>query len=303
MSDPGPAGPAESMDSPRGQARPEASGPRVPLDAARLAELAGVAGFGLTVVEEIDSTNAALARVARADTSEPVLLAIARQWRARANGAAASPRGHVLVAERQTAGRGRLDRSWVSRPGAGLTVSVLVGLSVARARLGWLPLVAGTALASTIRSVGGLPVSLKWPNDLLVGGEKLAGILVELVPTPPAEPSVVIGFGLNVHAERDELPERSTSLLLSGARPAALDRTALLGAILAALATSLAGWAAHPASARENYLEVCGTIGRQVRVELPDGTVEQGTATDVDPDGQLIVDGRAYSAGDIVHLR
>ncbi|SNQ46398.1 putative biotin-ligase [Frankia canadensis] len=276
---------------------------RGPLDAARLVVLARAAGLGATVVEEIDSTNAALVRAGRGEAGEPALRELARAWRLGGDGTEVADRGHVLVAERQTAGRGRLDRAWVSRPGAGLTVSLLLRLPVPPARLGWLPLVVGMALASTVRSVAGLPATLKWPNDVLVDGAKLAGVLVELVPIPPADPSVVIGFGLNVHAERDELPERSTSLRLCDADPRALDRTALLGSILGTLVTSLDAWAADPERARDAYLELCGTIGRQVRVELPDGTAELGTATDVDSTGRLVVDGRAYSAGDIIHLR
>jgi BirA family biotin operon repressor/biotin-[acetyl-CoA-carboxylase] ligase len=278
------------------------AGQRGPFDVARLTALASAVGLDLTVVPEIDSTNAALARAARAEVTEPALAEISRRWRS-GDAAGIAPRGQVLVAERQTAGRGRLDRSWVSRLGAGLTVSLLVRPSVETARLGWLPMVVGTSLASTVRSVAGLPAVLKWPNDVLVGGAKLAGILTELVPVPPAAPSVVIGFGLNVRAEPDELPERSTSLLLSGARPAALDRTELLGTILEGLVETLAAWETDPGKARGAYLAMCATIGRRVRVELPTGATETGTATDVDLDGRLVVDGRAYSAGDVVHLR
>ncbi|MCM3887609.1 biotin--[acetyl-CoA-carboxylase] ligase [Frankia sp. R82] len=275
------------------------------LDAARLADLLATArtGYRLTVLPEVDSTNAALARAARADTTTMVaataeLEEMARRWRA-----ADGPRGQVLVAERQSAGRGRLDRSWESRVGAGLTVSLLVRLTVETALLGWLPMVVGTSLVSTVRRVTGVPAVLKWPNDLLVDGAKLAGILVELVPVPASAPSVVIGFGLNVHAERDELPQRSTSLRLCGAHPAVLDRTALLAELLADLAGALTRWERDPRTARADYLAVCSTIGRQVRVELPGGQSHLGTATDVDAEGRLVVDGRAFSAGDVIHLR
>jgi BirA family biotin operon repressor/biotin-[acetyl-CoA-carboxylase] ligase len=151
--------------------------------------------------------------------------------------------------------------------------------------------------------VAAVPAVLKWPNDVLVDDAKLAGILVEVVQVPLSSPSVIIGFGLNVMAERDELPERSTSLLLSGALPAALDRTELLGVVLADLVGAITGWEADPQAARAEYLRVCATIGRRVRVELPDGSAVLGTATDVDPDGRLVVNGRPYSAADIVHLR
>ncbi|WP_261559255.1 biotin--[acetyl-CoA-carboxylase] ligase [Frankia tisae] len=279
-------------------------GDRSPLDAARLTAAAAALGLGLAAIPEIDSTNAALARIARGETSDPDPAGLSRQWReSEGPDGAAHGRGLVLVAERQTAGRGRLDRSWLSRPGAGLTVSLLLRPRTAVSRLGWLPLVVGTSLVSTLRAVAGVPAVLKWPNDVLIEGAKLAGILVEVVPVPSSAPSVVIGFGLNVNAEPGELPDRSTSLLLSGAHPAALDRTELLERILDGLVHALAAWEADPQAARAAYVEVCATIGREVRVELPDGSADTGRATDVDLEGRLVVAGRAYSAGDVVHLR
>ncbi|MCL9757707.1 biotin--[acetyl-CoA-carboxylase] ligase [Frankia sp. AiPa1] len=274
------------------------SGTRRPLDAARLAALLAASGLGVTVRSEMDSTNAALARVARGTVTDATLVEASRSWRG-----ADAPRGLVLAAERQSAGRGRLDRTWESRPGAGITVSLLVRTAVEPARLGWLPMVVGTSLVSTVRTRAEVPAVLKWPNDVLVDGAKLAGILVELVPTPAVPPSVVIGFGLNVHARRDELPPRSTSLHLCGAQPARLDRTELLGALLAELADALTRWELDPGAARADYLRVCSTLGRQVRVELPGGQARIGTATDIDPEGRLVVDGEAYSAADVIHLR
>ncbi|WP_044884283.1 MULTISPECIES: biotin--[acetyl-CoA-carboxylase] ligase [Frankia] len=297
-----------AVDAFRGRS-PSAAGDRGPLDAARLTAAAAAAGLDLTVIQEIDSTNAALARIARGETSDPALVGLSRQWRESPGpglaplGRAPLGRGLVLAAERQTAGRGRLDRSWVSRPGAGLTVSLLIRPRTAVSRLGWLPMVVGTSLVSTVRAVAGVPAVLKWPNDVLAEGGKLAGILVEVVPVPASAPSVVIGFGLNVNAEPDELPDRSTSLLLTGAHPAALDRTELLARILDGLVNALAAWEADPQAARAAYLAVCATIGREVRVELPDGSADTGRATDVDLEGRLVVAGRAYSAGDVVHLR
>ncbi|MCM3920881.1 biotin--[acetyl-CoA-carboxylase] ligase [Frankia sp. AiPs1] len=283
---------------------PIPAGNRGPLDAARLTAAVAAVGLDLTVIREIDSTNAALARIARGETSDPALAGLARQWRASpAPEDAPRGRGLALAAERQTAGRGRLDRSWVSRPGAGLTVSLLIQPRIAISRLGWLPMVVGMSLVSTVRAIAGVPAVLKWPNDVLVEGGKLAGILVEVVPVPASAPSVVIGFGLNVNAEPDELPDRSTSLLLAGADPAALDRTELLERILVGLVGALAAWEADPQAVRVAYLAMCATIGREVRVELPDGSADTGRATDVDPAGRLVVAGRAYSAGDVVHLR
>ena len=225
---------------------------------------------------------------------------------AAAGGAAA---GAVLVAEEQTSGRGRLDRSWHSEPGAALLFSVLLRPGrIPPASRGWLPLLTGVAVAGALRSVTGLDISLKWPNDVLCGDAKLAGILAE-----QAGGAVVIGVGLNVTAGRDELPSaQATSLQLAGA--ADPDRTRLLIAIL----RELERWylrfeqAVEPGDAigsglRAEYLRCCGTVGRQVRVELPGGTFLAGRASDVNGVGQLVVDSgteeTAVSAGDVVHVR
>jgi BirA family biotin operon repressor/biotin-[acetyl-CoA-carboxylase] ligase len=210
--------------------------------------------------------------------------------RARAGEAA----GLVVVAEAQTAGRGRLDRSWVSPPRAGLTFSVLLRPDLPPGQWPWLPLWTGLAVASALRERAGVDAELKWPNDVLVGGRKLCGVLAE-VPEPGA---VVLGIGLNVTTRQDELPHaRATSLALAGARTT--DRDTLLRAVLRSLSTVLAD---QPA-ARLAYRERCSTLGRQVRVELPAADAVEGVAEAVDDDGRLVVDGTAYGAGDVVHLR
>ena len=140
--------------------------------------------------------------------------------------AGGAPEGTVLVAEAQTSGRGRMGRAWVSRPGAALTFSALLRpVVVPPARRGWIPLLAGVAIASAVAAAAGLDARLKWPNDVLVGGRKLAGILAE-----QAAGAVVVGVGLNVSARRDELPiETATSLALEGA--AGIGRQQLLGGL------------------------------------------------------------------------
>src|SRR3984893_3974704 len=125
---------------------------------------------------------------------------------ARAAGDAAGPEGQVLVAEEQTAGRGRLGRTWTSVPGAALTSSVLLRpATVPAPRRGWLALLAGVAVASAVRSVtgGGVAAVLKWPNDVLVGDRKLP---VCLADQPPDGSAVVIGMGINVATPADALP-------------------------------------------------------------------------------------------------
>jgi BirA family biotin operon repressor/biotin-[acetyl-CoA-carboxylase] ligase len=157
--------------------------------------------------------------------------------------------------------------------------------------------------------VTGLDAALKWPNDVLLGDAKAAGILVERVDAP-AGPVAVVGVGLNVSSTRDELPvPTATSLLLAGAGP--VDREALLREVLAAFAERFTAWCAvggDPARGlRASYQQACTTLGREVRVELPGGPPLQGRAVGVDEAGRLEVlsDGRVHpvGAGDVVHVR
>lgn len=252
----------------------------------------------LTVVESTGSTNSDLAARARAGAAE----------------------GAVLVAEEQTAGRGRLDRQWTAPPRSGLFFSVLLRPSdVPVERWGWLPLLAGVATATAVSRAGGVDTGLKWPNDLLVtvAGEerKTGGILAERVGGPPpgfAGGGVVIGIGLNVSLREDELPVPAAgSLALAGAK--GTDRDPLLRAVLRSLADWYGEWRTaggdpDASRLRQVYAAGCVTLGRAVRAELPGGGAATGTAVAVDDDGRLVIaspDGseRAVGAGDVVHLR
>jgi BirA family biotin operon repressor/biotin-[acetyl-CoA-carboxylase] ligase len=234
---------------------------------------------------------------------------------ARAAGDAAGPEGQVLVAEEQTAGRGRLGRTWTSVPGASLTFSVLLRpATVPGARRGWLALLAGVAVASAVRSVtgGGVAAVLKWPNDVLVGDRKLAGILAEQSPDGSA---VVIGTGINVATPADALPVSpaglaGTSLLAEGATA---EREALLLEVLRQLERWYVAFRADPDPVRTGLLDayrpLCVTLGQKVRVELPVGRFMTGVARGIDPDGRLLISDDpadppvAISAGDVVHVR
>ena len=236
-------------------------------------------GWRVEVLQETGSTNAVVAERARAG----------------------EPAGLVVVAEAQTAGRGRLDRSWVSPPRAGLTFSVLLRPDLPPADWPWLPLWTGLAVATALRERAGVDAVLKWPNDVVLGPDagdladrKLCGVLVEVPETAAA----VVGIGLNVTTAQDELPhDGATSLLLAGARTT--DRDTVLRAVL----RSLTGVLADPAAARAAYRARCSTLGRRVRVELPAGGLAEGAAEAVDDSGRLVVDGRVLGAGDVVHLR
>jgi BirA family biotin operon repressor/biotin-[acetyl-CoA-carboxylase] ligase len=212
-----------------------------------------------------------------------------------------------VVAEHQTAGRGRLDRTWTTPARAALTLSLLVSPdAVPVARWPWLPLLTGLAVVDGVRSAAGVPADLKWPNDVLADGLKLAGILVERIELSDRAVAVV-GIGLNVSAGRDELPvETATSLALAGA--ASTDRAALLLGVLDAFARRYDAWvAAAGLGLRAPYEQLCTTVGRRVRVQLPTGAPLEGLAVGVDDDGRLLVDdGRrvhVLGAGDVVHVR
>lgn len=226
-----------------------------------------------------------------------------------AAGRAGAPAGRVLVAEEQTRGRGRLDRSWHSVPGAALTFSVLLRpAGVPPFSLGWLPLLAGVALATAVEDQTAVGASLKWPNDVLSGNAKLAGILAEQAGT-----AIIVGFGVNVSSTRQELPSaQATSLLLQGA--VRTDRQALLVAVLHQFEHWYLRWVGGPlpgdaqtSGLRAEYLRYSATVGQDVRVELPAGGVLVGRASDVDDTGRLIVataDGLVpVSAGDVIHAR
>ena len=271
----------------------EALRDEAPLDAARLSAAVirpGGLWRSVEVVPVTGSTNADL--LARA--------------------AAGEPEGAVLAAEQQSAGRGRLGRAWVSPPRAALTFSVLLRPAVPRAVLGWLPLLAGVAVAAAVRAVAGVDAEVKWPNDVLAGPAKLAGILAEA-----AGDAVVVGIGVNVSTGPADLPPPgpgalpATSLRLSGS--ADLDRERLLAEILAGLERRYRAWSrvlgdAERSGLRAEYTGWCATLGRRVRVELPGGRLLNGLAAGVDPAGLLLVSvppgpDLPVAAGDIVHLR
>lgn len=209
--------------------------------------------------------------------------------------------GLVVATEHQVAGRGRLDRTWETPDRAALTFSVLWRPTRPGAEWPWLPLVAGVAAVGALRDHG-VDAGLKWPNDVMAGDHKLAGILAERVETPTG-PAAVLGIGLNVDQTREELPvETATSIgLATGATP---DRTALLVDLVTRLRREYDAWqGGGGAAVRAAYLDACVTVGRNVRVSLPGGDTLTGTAEDVDDSGRLVVAGRAVAAGDVVHVR
>jgi BirA family biotin operon repressor/biotin-[acetyl-CoA-carboxylase] ligase len=241
--------------------------------------------------------------------------------------AAAWPDLSVIVTDNQTSGRGRLGRSWLAPSGKSLAISVLLRPRLSDRplpanRYGWFPLLAGAAMTRAVRGVveAAAPVndedaprhevSLKWPNDVLIDGYKVAGVLSELLPDASG---LCIGTGLNLSLDEHDLPTlTSTSLLLvTGSAP---DPDAVLAAYLTELRSLTAEFLAAGADPLGGGLHaqvtaLCGTLGSPVRVELPGGHDLVGTAVGLDPDGRLIVEDQAtgeptaVAAGDVTHLR
>jgi BirA family transcriptional regulator, biotin operon repressor / biotin---[acetyl-CoA-carboxylase] ligase len=251
----------------------------------------------LRVVAETGSTNADATLAVRAGEAE----------------------GLVIIAETQTAGRGRLDRRWQAPPRSSIIFSAVVRPIPPPATWGWLPLLAGVALAEAVGRLAVVDAVLKWPNDLLVRSAtdgdaaygKAAGVLAEIVDS-----NVVVGVGLNVSQRDEELPAPPagapppTSLALVGA--ATTDRDPLLRAVLRAFEAwyerwSDAGGAAGECGLLPAYRELCVTLGTDVAVSLPGGGTVHGRARDVDADGHLLVDTRSgvqvINAGDVHHVR
>lgn len=301
------------------------------------AELTGISGWPrIDVVERTGSTNVDLAERVRGGDLERA----------------------VLIAEFQSAGRGRHARVWTAPPRTQLSISVVLPLpptDVAGPRsralggralgdrtlgdreVGWVPLLTGLAAVASVAPTG-VTAEMKWPNDVMVGDKKLAGILAELVFAPAGDQSresgavagpgpgaaVVIGMGLNVALTAADFPtDRAISILQArgdleseesaaaldpiAVDRSALDRTALAGRYLRELDRRFEQWLTDPAGLIADYRTVCATIGQRVRIELPD-RIEVGTAIDVTAAGNIVVRGEdgvqtAYAAGDVTHLR
>jgi BirA family transcriptional regulator, biotin operon repressor / biotin---[acetyl-CoA-carboxylase] ligase len=245
----------------------------------------------IDVVEETGSTNADL--LARAAGGEDI-------------------DGAVLIAESQTAGRGRHGRSWSTPPHSQVALSAGVGVgAVPSDAWGWLPLLTGVAVVAAVGEVTGITVGLKWPNDVVVAGrdnsaaagtKKLAGILAEVAAPAPV---VVVGLGLNVTEAPDPA---ATSLAMLGAGDT--DHTVLAETVLQHLARRIDGWrtaAGDDATLAADYRTHSVTIGSRVRAALPGDRAVEGVAADIDDLGRLRIDTGAevvtVSAGDITHLR
>lgn len=238
----------------------------------------------LEIVESTGSTNADL--LARHSAGEDI-------------------EGLVLVAEHQSAGRGRQGRTWSTPARSQIALSVGVDAGTLQpAAWGWLPLLTGVAVVEAVHATTGLKPGLKWPNDIQVGEGKLGGILAEM-----AAQVIVVGLGLNVTLTAEQAPDpRATSLLMLGSTM--LDRSALLGSILAELSERIDRWKAlggPDPSLAEGYRRHSLTLGKRVRALMPGDREIVGLATGIGDLGQLLIDTGeqtvAVTAGDVTHLR
>ena len=221
---------------------------------------------------------------------------IAREWAEEG-----APDGSLVLADHQTAGRGRMSRSWVSVPGSALQFSLVLRPEMSLDSLGLLNLVAGAALAIAVRRLG-VPARVKWPNDLILDGRKAAGILSEAMTQNGVVTAVILGIGVNVNLRSEDLPEElaatATSLLITSGR--SFDRLDVLAAFLSEFGPRYSGLrGARIDEVLNEYRRHCATIGQVVRIEVGDKVVE-GEATDVDGTGALLLaGGERITAGDV----
>ena len=255
----------------------------------------------LVWLDEVGSTNTYLVAAVNAEE--------AQNW----------PDFSVVATDNQVAGKGRLGRGWSAPAGASLAVSVLLrpetpaGRPLPPESLGWFGLLAGLAMTRACNQVlpEGKKASIKWPNDVLIEGKKVCGILSELVMTPQGA-ALVVGTGVNIALAEADLPvPTATSLVLEGAQ-------ATIDVVLAAYLTEFSRITKVFVSAAGNVrssglldqvTELCGTLGKSVRVELPSGESPVGTAIGINEMGSLVVEMSncaeplVVSAGDVTHLR
>lgn len=203
--------------------------------------------------------------------------------------------GDVIAAEYQSAGRGRLTRTFDAPKSSALLFSFYIEPQRNRDDWGWIPLIAGVSVAQILSQFN---AQVKWPNDILIDNKKVAGLITEVIGN-----GVVIGIGINVAMEPLELPvPTATSLFIEGAQ--SLTRNQLLPDLLKIFETNFMNWDCGSDEIKATYGQMSATIGRKVRVEYPDGQIESAQAVSISGRGELVLDTGAHvQAGDIVHLR
>lgn len=222
--------------------------------------------------------------------------------------------GTVVAADSQTAGHGRLSRTWFSPPGANLYCSVILRSSLPPERLtewlSWLPLISALAAAEAIEQVSSTHVSVKWPNDLMISERKVGGILCESGTGPRSNPFQIIGIGINVNVEHKDFPVelRGSATSIWQERSIVVDRNRLLAQLLIELEQCLDEVTVHgPDRIALAYYQRCSTIGRKVQATLANGDAVVGLAEGIGQDGSLRVRPQTTHRGSktakVVHLR
>lgn len=264
------------------------SGREESYDARRLNEALSGGRLGrVLVVDAIASTNSALFEAARAG----------------------EPEGLILLAEEQSAGRGRLGRSWVSPRGKSVLMSVLVRASIESGKAGLLNAAAGLAAIDAVRAEIGLSPDLKWPNDIVWEGRKLGGILAEAGTDREGGRFWVVGIGVNINWSPEDFPpdiaDLATSLQIAKGNP--VDRNSFVVHLVRSLGSVVEELESDSAALLVRYRRALDTLGRRVRAKLPAEEVE-GLAEDVDGAGDLIVltdsgERHRVTAGDVTEVR
>ncbi len=255
-------------------------------------------GRSIFVFNQLESTNSYALDLLKKDTSH----------------------GTVVIADCQTAGKGRLGRNWHSPANTNLYFSVILTRQSALSFLSWFPLATGIAMAETIEETANLKVSLKWPNDLLLNTKKLGGILCESSTKGPNGRAVIIGVGININCVEihfpQELKDIATSLALQAGHT--FNRHALLGTVFSKLESCYERiWESDLPALHSRYISRCTTLGRHIQVRLADDKLLEGIATNIGHEGELQVlpsnpsvpsENHQSSlisirAGDVIHVR
>ena len=222
--------------------------------------------------------------------------------------------GTAVLAEAQTAGKGRLGRHWTSPPHLNIYCSLILKNPELSRHFSWIPLVTGLALAEATRRSCGIEISLKWPNDLLCDDKKIGGILCESSSQGSQLSTCVVGFGMNVNGRETDFPEELRSLATSCHQ--ATRRFHDRNGLIADMFNHLESWYDCVESeqfehVRKSYEASCATLGREVEVSCLAGQTIHGTATNIGKDGALLVstvqEGKTHTleirSGDVQHLR
>ena len=217
--------------------------------------------------------------------------------------------GHLVWAGSQTAGRGRLERRWLSPAGSGLWFSVVLRPNAPASQVVSLPLAMGAAVATALAAQAPGRVRLKWPNDVLLDARKVAGILVDARNSGGIVEHAVVGVGVNLTAPAGGFDPaiRATAAALEEAADGPMSAVRVLAAVLEAMEREYDELLARgPSGARERWLRLADTIGRDVAVRIG-GSEVRGRAVDLDADGNLVLDtgtgSRVIAYGEVEHLR